>query len=77
MAVSHLVCLFCVSAGQNGESLGTDEEQIIEIDCLVFDIARNKVSSWWDVSKLSPTYMHSYNTRFLPYPGKYQGGLRL
>jgi len=40
---SHLVCLFCVTAGQNGENLGSDEEQIVLFVYLLYDIANNKV----------------------------------
>ena len=40
---SHLICLFCVTAGQNGENLGADEQQIVEIVYLLYDIANNKV----------------------------------
>ena len=42
--MSHLVCLFCVTAGQNGENLGSDEEQIVLFVYLLYDIANNKVS---------------------------------
>jgi len=42
-AISHLVCLFCVTAGQNGENLGSDEEQIVLFVYLLYDIANNKV----------------------------------
>jgi epithelial splicing regulatory protein 1/2 len=38
-----LVCLFCVSAGKNGENLGTDEEQIVQIVYLLYDTGNNKV----------------------------------
>ena len=41
---SHLVCLFCVTAGQNGENLGSDEEQIVSFVYLLYDISNNKVS---------------------------------
>jgi len=40
---SHLVCLFCVTAGQNGENLGSDEEQVVLFVYLLYDIANNKV----------------------------------
>jgi len=40
---SHLVCLFCVTAGQNGENLGSDEEQIVLFVYLLYDVANNKV----------------------------------
>ena len=42
---THLVCLFCVTAGQNGENLGSDEEQIVLFVYLLYDIANNKVYS--------------------------------
>lgn len=41
---SYLVCLFCVTAGRNGENLGADEQQIVEIVYLLYDIANNKVT---------------------------------
>jgi hypothetical protein len=44
MATSHLVCLFCVTAGQNGENLGSDEEQIVLFVYLLYDVANNKVN---------------------------------
>jgi len=44
-ATSHLVCLFCVTAGQNGENLGSDEEQIVLFVYLLYDIANNKVQT--------------------------------
>lgn len=40
---SHLVCMFCVTAGQNGENLGSDEEQIVLFVYLLYDVANNKV----------------------------------
>ncbi len=43
MAVSHLVVLFCTTAGQNAENLGSDEEQIVSLVYLLYDIANNKV----------------------------------
>ncbi len=44
MAVSHLVVLFCTTAGQNAENLGSDEEQTVSLVYLLYDIANNKVS---------------------------------
>ena len=41
---SHLVCLFVVTSGQNGESVGCDEEQIVVFAYALYDIANNKVS---------------------------------
>jgi len=41
---SHLVCLFVVTSGQNGESLGCDEEPIVVLAYALYDIANNKVS---------------------------------
>lgn len=40
---SHVVCLFCVTAGQNGENLGSDEEQIVQFVYLLYDLTNNKV----------------------------------
>lgn len=42
---SHVVCLFCVTAGQNGENLGSDEEQIVQFVYLLYDLTNNKVSA--------------------------------
>ena len=42
---SHLVCLFLVTSGQNGESLGSDEEQIVVFAYALYDIANNKVNA--------------------------------
>ena len=44
MAASYLVVLFCATAGQNGEDLGADEEQIVLFVYLLYDVANNKVS---------------------------------
>ena len=44
MAVSHVVVLFCTTAGQNAENLGSDEEQIVSFVYLLYDITNNKVS---------------------------------
>ncbi|ELT87306.1 hypothetical protein CAPTEDRAFT_189098 [Capitella teleta] len=41
-AASHLVVLFCATAGQNGENLGSDEEQIVLFVYLLYDLANNK-----------------------------------
>jgi len=59
---SHLVCLFCVTAGQNGENLGSDEEQIVLFVYLLHDIANNKVgvyrtASLIDASTISLRHM--------------------
>lgn len=40
---SHLVVLFTVSAGKNAEDLGCDEEQIIFLVFLLYDVTNNKV----------------------------------
>ncbi|KAL8612408.1 hypothetical protein ACOMHN_008393 [Nucella lapillus] len=40
---SHLVLLFSVSGGKNGEELGSDEEQIVFLVYLLFDVCNNKV----------------------------------
>ena len=45
---SHLVVLFCVSAGKNGEELGSDEEQIVFLVYLLYDVTNNKVRSLAD-----------------------------
>jgi len=42
---SHLVCLFVVTSGQNGESLGCDEEQIVVFTYALLDVANNKVKA--------------------------------
>lgn len=42
---SHIVCVFCVTAGQNGENLGSDEEQIVQFVYLLYDLANNKVGT--------------------------------
>ena len=49
MATSHLVVLFVVTAGQNGENLGSDEEQIVLFVYLLFDVANNKVGRRLDL----------------------------
>jgi len=41
---SHLVCLFLVTSGQNGEQLGCDEEPIVVLAYALYDIANNKAS---------------------------------
>jgi len=41
---SYLVCLFVVTSGQNGESLGCDEEQIVVFAYALLDVANNRVS---------------------------------
>lgn len=41
---SHLVMLFVVSAGKNGEDLGSDEEQIVFLVYLIYDVTNDKVS---------------------------------
>jgi len=40
---SHVVCLFVVTSGQNDESLGCDEEQIVVFAYTLIDVANNKV----------------------------------
>ncbi|XP_070189517.1 epithelial splicing regulatory protein 1-like isoform X2 [Littorina saxatilis] len=42
---SHLVVLFVVSAGKNGDELGADEEQIVYLVYLLYDVTNNKVVS--------------------------------
>jgi len=39
----HLVVLFTATAGQNGENLGSDEEQIVLFVYLLLDVTHNKV----------------------------------
>lgn len=41
--VTHAVMLFFVTAGQNGENLGSDEEQIVLAVYQLYDIKNNKV----------------------------------
>jgi len=48
---SHLVCLFVVTSGQNGELLGSDEEQIVVFAYALYDVTNNKVS---ESVRLSP-----------------------
>ena len=43
LPVSHAVVLFFVTAGQNGENLGSDEEQIVLAVYQLYDIKNNKV----------------------------------
>ena len=50
---SHLVCLFCVTAGQNGENLGSDEEQIVLFVYLLYDVTNNKVRHSWNANMTS------------------------
>ena len=58
---THLVCLFLVTAGQNDENLGADEEQIVEFVYLLYDLTNNKVGLYphafpcLKTSKLSST----------------------
>lgn len=42
--VRHLVCFFVSTAGKNGDDLGSDEEQIVQIVYLLYDQSNNKVS---------------------------------
>ena len=46
MAGSHLVILFSSTAGQNGENLGSDEEQIVSFVYLLYDLTNNKVRGY-------------------------------
>lgn len=43
MSQTHLVVLFTVTAGQNGENLGSDEEQIAFFVYILFDLVNNKI----------------------------------
>ncbi len=40
----YLVICFYTTAGQNGENLGSDEEQIVFFVYLLYDVTNNKVS---------------------------------
>ncbi len=40
---THLLVLYLVTAGKNGEKLGTDEEQIVLLSYLLYDVANKKV----------------------------------
>lgn len=41
----HLTLLFCATAGKQGEDIGTDECQLVQIVYLIYDVLNNKVSS--------------------------------
>lgn len=43
MTSSHLLALFCATTGKNCEDLGVDEEQIVLLVYLLFDVSNNKV----------------------------------
>lgn len=43
MPVSHVVIIFFTTAGQNGENLGSDEEQIVQVTYLLYDVVKNQV----------------------------------
>ena len=43
-APSHLLVFHTVTAGKNGEKLGSDEEQIVLMTYLLYDVANRKVS---------------------------------
>ena len=42
-APSHLLIFHTVTAGKNGEKLGSDEEQIVLMTYLLYDVANRKV----------------------------------
>ena len=42
-APSHLLVFHTVTAGKNGEKLGSDEEQIVLMTYLLYDVANRKV----------------------------------
>ena len=42
---SHLLVFHVVTAGKNGEKLGSDEEQIVLLTYLLYDVANRKVST--------------------------------
>ncbi len=43
---SHLLIFNVVTAGKNGDDLGSDEEQIVLLSYLLYEVANRKVS-WW------------------------------
>lgn len=43
MTKNYYCILFCVTSGQNGENLGCDEQEIISLCYLIFDIKNLKV----------------------------------
>lgn len=61
---SYLVVLFCATAGQNGNQLGSDEEEIVLIAWLVLDIAKNKVRKVIFCFLLSPINSLNNSTTF-------------
>ena len=42
-APSHLLVFHTVTAGKNGEKLGSDEEQIVLMTYLLYDVTNRKV----------------------------------
>ncbi|XP_055892353.1 epithelial splicing regulatory protein 1-like isoform X1 [Biomphalaria glabrata] len=42
-ALPHIVCFFVTTAGKNGDELGSDEEQIVQVVYLLYDQNNNKV----------------------------------
>ena len=42
-APSHLLIFHIVTAGKNGEKLGSDEEQTVLLTYLLYDVANRKV----------------------------------
>ncbi len=43
-APSHLLIFHVVTAGKNGEKLGSDEEQIVLLSYLLYDVQNRKVT---------------------------------
>ena len=43
-ALPHIVVLFVSTAGKNGDDLGSDEEQLVQMVYLLYDQNNNKVS---------------------------------
>ena len=41
--MSHLLLFHVTTAGQNGENLGSDEAQIIQLSYMLYDVGANKV----------------------------------
>ena len=64
---SHLVVLLCVSSGKNDEDLGSDEEQIVFLAYLLYDVTSNKVSR----KKIVNMLVHRYRNYFLFFKLKY------
>lgn len=44
MAPQYLCCLYLATAGQQGNNLGSDEEEIVLLIYVIIDVAQNEVS---------------------------------